>query len=98
MPDSVSQRGGYDVAQEVTGLARGTLHSMVSRGQIPHTRLGPRLVIFDRDELQDWMAQRHAELQEARAEQGRAVMAPPPPAPRAGVVEFRGFRKKRQGR
>jgi len=55
-------RGGYDLAQQVTGLKRGTLHALVSRNRIPHTRLGPRLVVFDRDELRAWMTEQHARL------------------------------------
>ena len=49
------ERGGYDLAEEVTGLRRGTLHSMVSRRQIPHCRLGPRLILFERGELEAWI-------------------------------------------
>ena len=47
--------GGYSLAEEVTGLSRGTLYSMVCRKQIPHTRLGGRLVRFSKKELREWM-------------------------------------------
>ena len=49
------RRGGYDLAQVVTGLKRGTLYALVSRRQIPHRRVTTRLVVFDRDELEAWM-------------------------------------------
>ena len=49
------ERGGYDLAEEVTGLCRGTLHSMVSRRLIPHCRLGRRLILFERGELEAWI-------------------------------------------
>ena len=48
-------RGGYILAQEVTGLALGTLYSMVSQKKIPHSRLSKRLVNFSRRELEDWL-------------------------------------------
>lgn len=48
-------RGGYAAASAWTGLCRGTLRALVSRNQIPHRRLAPRLVVFDRDELERWM-------------------------------------------
>jgi len=48
--------GGYELAEEVTGLGRGTLYSMVSRRVIPHFRLGPRLVKFSREHLETWMS------------------------------------------
>lgn len=61
-------KGGYDLAQQVTGLKRGTLHALVSRRKIPHTRLGPRLVVFDKEELRAWMAEQHARLTGAAGE------------------------------
>lgn len=48
-------KGGYDLAQEETGLPRGTLYSMVAKRQIPHVRLGKRLVIFSREMLRNWL-------------------------------------------
>ena len=44
-----------DVAREY-GLKLGTLYSMVQKQTIPHTRIGPRLVRFDRDLLDHWLA------------------------------------------
>lgn len=48
------ERGGYELAVRITGLGRGTLRSMVSRGQIPHVRLSERIVRFDRATLENW--------------------------------------------
>ncbi len=48
----------YELAEAVTGLRRGTLLSKVSRREIPHFRLGKRLVVFSRRELLAWMEQR----------------------------------------
>jgi excisionase family DNA binding protein len=44
-----------DVASS-TGLALGTLYAMVSRGTIPHIRLGRRLVRFRPREIERWLA------------------------------------------
>lgn len=49
---------GYEGAERITGIGRGTLASMVSRRQIPHVRLGKRLVRFDPVELAEWIAAR----------------------------------------
>jgi len=45
----------YAEAERVTGIRRETLYSMVSRRQIPHIRLGRRLVVFSRAELERWL-------------------------------------------
>lgn len=39
-------------------LAENTLRQYVSRRVLPHVKLGGR-VLFDRDELMDWIAARH---------------------------------------
>lgn len=52
------RRGGYSLASEVTGIQITTLYSMVSKKQIPHIRISPRLVLFDQDELENWMKAR----------------------------------------
>ena len=52
------ERGAYALAEEVTGLKRSTLQSKVCRQEIPHTRLGKRLVSFSRAELVAWMKER----------------------------------------
>jgi excisionase family DNA binding protein len=46
----------YREAGRITGLPVSTLYSMVSRRQVPHIRLGPRLVVFSRTELEAWMS------------------------------------------
>ena len=48
----------YAAASELTGIKRGTLGSMVCRRQVPHYRVGPRLVLFDEDELLVWLQER----------------------------------------
>jgi excisionase family DNA binding protein len=48
----------YRETAEYLGVAVGTIYSMVARGQIPHVRLGPRLVRFPRAELDAWLAAR----------------------------------------
>lgn len=48
----------YDEAAVITGLKVATLQSMVFRRQVPHYRLGKRLVIFSRTELVAWMNER----------------------------------------
>ena len=48
-------RGGYALAQEVTGLKYTTLTALVSQRRIPHSRISPRMVIFDRAELEAWV-------------------------------------------
>lgn len=50
-----SNRGGYTLAQEVTGLPFGTLYSLVSQKRIPHARLSARMVIFERQALESWL-------------------------------------------
>ena len=60
------QRGGYPFAEYVTGVKRTTLTSMVCRKQVHHHRLGPRLVVFDRAELESWMAQRRVPVKHGR--------------------------------
>lgn len=49
------ERGGYRLAQDVTGLTRASLYSQVFRGQIPHFRIGKRTVVFSRRELEEWL-------------------------------------------
>ena len=48
----------YAKAAAFLGIKVGTLYSMVSRGQVPHTRIGCRLVRFPRAALEAWIAER----------------------------------------
>ncbi len=50
---------GYSELSGMLGISRGTLYSMVARGQIPHFRIGPRLVRFDLVEIADWLQGRY---------------------------------------
>lgn len=50
------QRGGWELAEELTGLTRNTLRAMVKQKQIPHMKLSTRKVVFDRLELEKWIA------------------------------------------
>lgn len=48
----------YKQAADYLALPRGTLRALVSRKRIPHFRIGPRSVTFDRDALDQWIGER----------------------------------------
>lgn len=48
----------YKDAANILGLPLGTLYALVSRRQIPHVRLGKRLVRFDQGQLAAWVSSR----------------------------------------
>lgn len=48
----------YKEAAAHTGIPQGTLRSMVSTKTIPHIRIGPRMVLFDTEQLDQWLAER----------------------------------------
>ena len=48
----------YAEAAKYLGLPLGTMYSMVARKEIPHVRLGPRLVRFPRTALSEWIRRR----------------------------------------
>jgi predicted DNA-binding transcriptional regulator AlpA len=48
-------RGGIEVAERVTGLARQTIYGLVSRRAIPHDKRGKKLY-FSEKELEQWIA------------------------------------------
>ncbi len=52
----------YEQTANLLGLRLSTLYSMVSRGQIPHVRLGPRLVRFDAEVLHAWLDARRVDV------------------------------------
>lgn len=47
--------GGYELAEQMTGIGRSSLYAMVHHRRIPHLRLGRRLVRFRRAELEAWL-------------------------------------------
>jgi len=68
-PDFNGQdRGGYNFAHAVTGLKFGSLRALVSTGQIPHRRIGPRTVIFERAALERWIKGRDLQSRAARSQ------------------------------
>jgi excisionase family DNA binding protein len=52
----------YTQAANLLGLKLSTLYAMVSRRQVPHVRLGGRLVRFDRAELETWLGERRVSV------------------------------------
>ncbi len=53
--DQQDEKLRYGGAANLTGLKIPTIQSMVCRKQIPHYRLGKRLVVFSKSELTAWM-------------------------------------------
>lgn len=49
----------YQQVSILLAIKRNTLYSMVHRNQIPHYRLGPRMVRFSETELLQWLQERH---------------------------------------
>ena len=49
----------YQEAADVMGVKIQTLYTLVRRKQVPHVRLGRRLVRFPRRELEEWIRSRH---------------------------------------
>lgn len=45
----------YNGAATYLKLNKNTLYAMVAKRQIPHIRLGPRLVRFRLDDLDEWV-------------------------------------------
>jgi excisionase family DNA binding protein len=62
----MGQRIDYSAAAEILGVGVGTLRSMVHRKQVPHIRMGLKLVRFDRDELEQWLRSRSVPANESR--------------------------------
>jgi excisionase family DNA binding protein len=58
----------YTQAAEHTGIALGTLYAMVARREIPHFRLGRRIVRFSTRDLHVWMRHRRVPAGEAPRE------------------------------
>jgi excisionase family DNA binding protein len=57
-----AEAGGYQLAEQVTGICRGTLYALVHRKQIPHIRLSSKMVRFKRAALEAWMQERAVEV------------------------------------
>lgn len=55
---------GYAQAAELVGVPASTLRSMVSRRQVPHIRLSARIVVFDVEEIETWLASKRVAVQE----------------------------------
>jgi excisionase family DNA binding protein len=55
----------YSEAAQFLGVPVGTLYSMACRRQLPHVRLGKRIVRFPRHELEAWVAKCHVEAVES---------------------------------
>ncbi len=47
----------YDAAAAFLGIPKGTLYALVSRKQVPHIRLGKRIVRFSEPTLRSWVAE-----------------------------------------
>jgi len=56
----------YSAAAELLSVSVGTLRSMVHRKQVPHVRMGPRMVRFNRDELERWLREHTVPANESR--------------------------------
>ena len=64
---SDEDKGGYEVAERVTGMKRSTLYSCVHHKAIPHYRIGKRLVVFSAEELRQWMERRRVAVKGAQS-------------------------------
>jgi len=53
---------GYKMASDLIGIPIGTLYSWVSQKQVPHHRLGKRLIRFKKSELLDWLESHKVQL------------------------------------
>lgn len=49
----------YSDAADLLHIPVSTLYGWVHRREVPHIRLSPRTVRFDRDELIQWLRARH---------------------------------------
>lgn len=65
MADGRVIRLNYAEAAAHLGLKLGTLKAMVCRKEVPHIRLGPRLVVFDSSELDEWLLARRVPAKRA---------------------------------
>ena len=61
----------YNDAAAMMGVKIGTLYSMVARRQVPHLRLGPRLIRFSRAALEEWLDAHAVPPRSSRTEEVR---------------------------
>lgn len=54
-PSSPSSKMRYDQAAQHLGIPLSTLYALVHQRRVPHYRYGPRFVVFDTAELDEWM-------------------------------------------
>lgn len=54
----MSDKLNYKQMADFLGVPLGTLYAMVNRKQIPHIRLGKRLVRFSKSEIEEWIKTR----------------------------------------
>jgi len=60
----------YKQVAELLGVPKGTAYSLVHRHQIPHFRIGGRLVRFSRAEVIKWLNSCHVDAQNLTTEKG----------------------------
>lgn len=44
-----------DDVSKMTGLSKGYIYALTSKGKIPHYKPGPRIMYFDQSEIEAWM-------------------------------------------
>lgn len=57
-PSRSTRKVRYEEAARHLGIPLSTLYALVHQKRVPHFRYGPRFVVFDLDELDNWMKQR----------------------------------------
>lgn len=55
---NASRKVRYNEAARILGMPVATLYALVHQKRVPHYRYGPRFVVFDLGELEQWLAQR----------------------------------------
>lgn len=65
MGENPPERMDFTETSALTGAPLGTLYTWVRKKQIPHTRLGPRTVVFERAEILRWMEARKVTVEAA---------------------------------
>lgn len=70
---SLDENLTYQQVATYLNVKIGTVYSWVARGEIPHVRLGRRVVRFPKAEIQKWMA---ARLMPCRDDLGASAAQP----------------------